>query len=326
MRSEACLILAFVAVTASAQYERRQYDKLATVPPILRRAIRAQPTLRYTGTTTTEYAQGANSGRHQEYVIKDGPWYRIDFPNDSQFAGQVIVENNEVRLHYHPIANEIVQEPPRHGEAWQKVANLANNPKFVLSTASGDFIAGFRTEQLVVSDTSGNVLQRLFIEPGSGVILKRQLFDLVGMEKGSFEFSKIDLSPRIDPQAFVLKRKNAKVIIPRVQLERISKRRGFQLRFLPPASGFLLEGTVAKNFAGIEGLVETYLGGKVRLWIYVLKAPVDPDRLRKNAGKNLHVYSYESNGETIVLMGNVDERTLTRFGSMIGTGTSPLGH
>ncbi len=325
-----CIVLAVLASTGPAQVRRfggmRPIRRFQNVLPILLRAIKAQPSLRYTGTYTTEFKQGANRVRHQEIITRDGVWYRIDFPNDSQFAGQVIVENQTTRLHYYPITNEIMQQPPRHGEAWERVANLANNKKFVLRSAPGEMIAGYRTEQLEVSDIQGNLVQRLFIEPGSGVIMKRQLFDLVGTQIGFFEFSQIDMNAKVDASTFVIKRKNAKIVTPMLQLERIAKRRGFPFRYLPPSSGFLLEGSSFRNFAGVEGLVETYLNGKVRLWIYLLKAPIDPERLRNAGGKNLHVYSFEAGGETTVLMGNVDDPALIRFASMMTVGTSAIGH
>jgi len=309
---------------ASAQLNRppRDFPRYrGDVPILLIRAIRAQPFLRYTGTYTVEFRQGPTPSRHQEFITRDGQQYRIDFPNDSQFAGQVIVEDKTVRLHYHPIPNEIVQQPPRHGEAWEKVANLATDPKFRLSTSPGELIAGFKTEQLVVSDRFGNVLQRLFIEPGSGVIMKRQIFDLVGTPVGFFEFSQIDLSPKIDPASFVIKRKNATLITPFAQLQRISKRQGFQLRVLAAGSGFQLESVNPRKFAGVAGIVQTYVNGKIRLWIYELKAPVDPTRLRQQAGKNEHFFSFQNNGETVVLIGNIPERTLERFGTMMSPGT-----
>ncbi len=313
-------------IQAQGLFKQRAKRRLAGAPALLVRAIRAQPTLRYTGTYTTEFRQGSNTVRHQEFITRDGIWYRIEFPNDSQFAGQVIVENKDVRLHYHPVTNEIMQQPPRHGEAWEKVANLANNKKFVLTVAPGEMIAGLHTEQLEVSDFDGNIVQRLFIEPESGVILKRLLFDKVGTQIGFLEFNQINLSPVIDPSMFQIRRKNAKIVTPLIQLERIAKRRGFVVRYLPPLTGYSLEGSSYRNFAGVDGLVETYVNGQDRLWLYVLKAPLNPERLRANAGKNLHVHSIDLTGESIVLMGTLDEKTLTRFSSMLVAGTSPLRH
>ena len=295
------------------------------VPMMLVRAIQAQPRLRYTGTYTVEFKQGPTPLRHVEYITRDAGRYRIDFPSNSQFAGQVIIEDQNIRQHYRPNVNEIIQQPPRHGEAWEKVANLATDPHYQLTTAPGSNIAGFKTDQLVVMDKSGNVLQRLFIEPNSGVIMKRQIFDAVGTPAGYFEFTSIDLDPKIDPSIFVIKRKNAKIITPIMQLQRLCTRRGFNLRYLPPGSGFQLEGANPRNFAGIEGLVQTYLNGKARLWIYQLKAPLDPERLRQQAGKNQQFFSFQSLGETIVLIGNVPERKLERFATQMTGGTQTPG-
>lgn len=295
------------------------------VPLMLVRAIQAQPTLRYTGTYTVEFKQGPTPLRHEEYITRDGGRYRIDFPSNSQFAGQVIVEDQNVRLHYRPNVNEIIQQPPRHGEAWEKVANIAVDPKFKLTTAPGTVIAGYKTDQLVVMDQSGNTIQRLFIEPGSGVIMKRQIFDAVGTPAGYFEFTSIDLDPKIDPAMFVIKRKNAKIITPFMQLQRLCTRRGFSVRFLPSGSGFQLEGVNPRNFAGTEGLVQTYLNGKLRIWIYQLKAPLDPERLRQQAGKNQQFFSFQSGGETVVLIGNIPEKNLERFAAMMTPGTQTPG-
>ncbi len=290
---------------------------------MLFRAIRAQPTLKYTGTYIVEFRQSSPPVRHQELITRDGSQYRIDFPTDSQFAGQVIVEDSHVRLHYHPIANEIIQQPPRHGESWEKVANLATDPKFHLSTAEGQVVAGLKTEQLVVSDKFGNIIQRLFIEPNSGVILKRQIFDLVGTQAGFFEFTQIDLAPKIDPTAFVIKRKNAAVITPETQLQRVCKRQGFVYRVINPSSGFLLESAIGRKFAGIQGIVETYVNGRIRLWVYILKSPVDPMRLRQQARKSEHFYSWHSGEETIVLIGNLPEKSLENLAGAMSVGTPP---
>jgi len=314
-----CLALALAASAQNGGGGLRRFR--GDVPVMLIRAIRAQPNLRFTGTYTVEFRQGGTMTRHQEIITRDGPRYRIDFPADSPFAGQIIIEDQTVRLHYHPKLNEIMQQPPRHGEAWEKVANLATDPKFRLSTAPGEVIAGNRTDQLIVADQTGNVVQRLFIEPGSGAVLKRQIFDK-GAPVGYFEFNQIDLSPRIDPTLFdTLKNKGATLITPLKQLETISKRRGFTYRYLAPASGFQLESSTFKKFADIDGLVQTYLNGKVRLWIYQLKAPVDPARLRQQAGKNMHFFAWQSSGETTVIMGNLPERDLERFVNMMTSGT-----
>jgi hypothetical protein len=287
---------------------------------MLIRAIRAQPHLKYTGTYTVEFRQGPTL-RHQEYITRDGPRYRIDFPADSQFAGQVIVEDQTIRLHYRPGKNEIIQQPPRHGEAWEKIRNLAVDPRYRLTTGPGEQIAGLKTDQLVVSDKFGNVLQRLFIAADSGVIMKRQIFDLVGAPVGFFEFTQIDLSPVIDPSVFTIKRKDAALITPFVELQRVSRRQKMALRLLAPSTGFQLENASARNFAGVPGIVQTYLNGKTRLWVYELKAPVDPGRLRQQSRKNEHFFSFRSGGETIVLLGNMPERILERFAMSMTSGT-----
>lgn len=292
------------------------------VPGDLIRAIRAQPRLRYTGVYTVEFGQGPKSKRHVEYITKDGPRYRIEFPPNSPFAGQIVVEDPNVRLHYRPLRNVIVQQPPRHGEAWEKVANLATDQRFHINTEPGGVIAGMKTDQLVVSDKFGNVLQRLFIEPNSGLIMKRQILDQAGKPLGYFEFTQVDLNADIDPAAFTIPQGTAKIVTPLDTLERISRKFGFTVRLLPSTTGFQLESAGAKKFAGIQGIVQTYLNKRVRLWVYELKAPIDPVRLRQQARKNQHFYSWHSNGETVILIGNISDRILERIATMMNSGTS----
>ncbi len=316
------LLAASVPAHPQGPLGRRMQRFRSDVPLILIRAIQAQPTIRYTGTYTVEFRQVQPPVRHQEYITRDGGRYRIDFPTDSKFSGQVIIEDETVRLYYHPNTNEILQLPPRHGEAWDKVAVLAVDPKIRLSVTAGEQIAGHKTDQVVVSDLSGNVVQRLFIEPGSGIIMKRQLFDMVGSPAGYFEFSSIDLNPKIDPSIFKIQRKDAKLITPLMQLQRVCQRRGFSYRFLTTGTGFQLEGVNGRKFAGIEGLVQTYLNGKVRLSVYQLKAPIDPDRLKQQAGPNQKFFSFQSAGETIVLIGNMPEKNLEHLGALLLPGTA----
>src|SRR6185312_16471852 len=129
-----------------------------------------------------------------------------------------------------------------------------------------------------------------------------------------------------DPSVFVIKRNGVRFVTPETQLARVCRRRGFTVHALPPRSGFSLESAVYKDFVGIDGIVQVYLGQEKRLWLYVLKAPIDPAELRKGAGKNVHFYSFELSGETIVLLGNFPDDTLRRLAPMVSGGTQPLGH
>jgi hypothetical protein len=152
--------------------------------------------------------------------------------------------------------------------------------------------------------------------------MKREIFDLVGTPAGYFEFSSIDFNPKIDPAAFKIQRKNAKLITPLMQLQRVCQRRGFTYRFLSAGSGFQLESANGRKFASIEGLVQTYLSGRMRLWVYQLKAPLDPERLRQKAGPNQKYFSFQSAGETVVLIGNIPEKTLEHLATMLTPGTA----
>ena len=199
--------------------------------------------------------------------------------------------------------------------------------KPTLTTAPGQVVAGLRTEQVVMSDKDGNVLQRIYIEPESGLILKRTLFDQVGTPVGGSEFVEVDLDPRIDQSVFRIVRKGAKVLTPAALLERLAKSTGFAAVALPTSSGFRLEGSFVRKVAGTDVLFETY-GSKSgsRLTLFQLKTAISPDRLNDFARRdNLKSVTWQALGNTFVLVGNVDEATLLKIARPISGGTARAG-
>ena len=119
--------------------------------------------------------------------------------------GLIIVEDKAERRHYFPDKNEIRISGARREDSLDRLMGLfkkrGGQPKFVESP--GEAIAGNRTTLVSVSDARGNVIQKLFIEPKSGVVLKRELFDPTGTPMGSFTFTKVDLNPKFDDRIFL---------------------------------------------------------------------------------------------------------------------------
>ncbi|AIE86954.1 LolA family protein [Fimbriimonas ginsengisoli] len=293
-------------------------------PPILRKAISASENLRYIGTRTVEFRRNGDTKQHTETITREGRRLRIDFPEGSPLAGQVIVENGFERRHYFPEKNEIHVSPPRREEVLGRLGRMmSHGNRFSFVVAAGQPVAGIRTEQVVVSDRAGNVLQRLYIDPESGLILKRSLFDPVGTPVGGFEYTRIDLDPRIDPRVFRLFRRGATFVTPFNLLERLAREHGFPAIALPASSMFRLEGSQVHKIEGNEVLIQNYASRDgVHLTLFQLKTNVSPDKMREFARKqNLHSLSWYAQGNTFVLIGNVDEATLNRIARPLMGGT-----
>ncbi|MEZ0324780.1 MAG: sigma-E factor regulatory protein RseB domain-containing protein [Fimbriimonas sp.] len=304
---------------ALSQVTAEQAD---TTPPVLKRALLAGPKLRYVGTRVIEFRRQGQPVRYTEIVTRDGPNTRIEFPSGSMYEGQIIVETSKERRHFFPDKNEIRVMAPRREEALHRLARLANSGgKFVISAAEGSGIAGVRTSQVVVKDQAGNVVQRLYIEPRSGLLVKRQMFDPVGTQMGLYEFTRLKMNPKIDPLLFRLERKGAKVIYPIDTLREVAASKGFRPAFLRTTSGYALHFSRMVQPDGNDVLMEFYGSPKGRVSLYQTKAGLDPEKLAKFGRGQVNVYTWKQNGYTLALVGNQDRETLRKLAASIAFGT-----
>jgi outer membrane lipoprotein-sorting protein len=308
---------------------KAEQSDLDNAPPILRKALLASPHLSYVGTRLVEFRHNGVAERHSEIITRRGDMVRIDFPDDSPQAGQVIVENREERRHYYPDKNEIQILPPRHEEALQRLGRIVGKGDRKFGLSSGGFlqVANIRTEQVVVSDKDGNVVQRIYIDPQTGLILKRAFFDEVGTSAGGFEFTRIEYSPHIDPSVFWIRRKGARIVTPAELLDRLARANGFTPVTLPWSSGFRLEGSNIRKIEGEPVLMQTYEGRQGRhLSLFQLKRSVSPDRLRKYAARQgFQFVSWRTDGNTLVLMGSIPSADLLSIAGPMSGGTASAG-
>ena len=248
--------------------------------------------------------------------MRDGPRVRIEFPRDGVYAGQVVVEDASQRRHFLPRTNEVRVLPPRREEGLQRLRGLVRSGR--VSTEPGDRIAGLATVELVVRDADANVLQRLAIEPKSGMVLSRRVYDATGVQVGGFMFTQVDLDPEpFDPALFRIERKGVKTTTPEDTLRRLAKRGGYGTALLPESTGFRLDAAKLAKLAGGQVLVQTYVGPGGRLSLYQLRAAVSPERLRRQGGRKLNALSWTEGGVTFVLLGPQPDATLARLKSSL---------
>ena len=287
------------------------------LPPVVKRALTAAGTLRYTGRRIVTVLRDGQPDRHEEIVMRDGPRMRIEFPSEGAYAGQVIVEDPSERRHFLPESNEVRVLPTRREEGLQRLRALVRTGG--VTTSPGDRIAGLPTVEVFVRDAAGNPIQRLSIEPESGMVLRRRVYDATGVEVGGFVFTRIDLSPgAFDPAIFRIERKGVTTTTPLDALRRLARKSGYAAVSLPESTGFRLEGVRVARLPEGDVLVQTYLGTGGRLSLYQLRAAVSPDRLRRQGARRLNALSWAEGGATFVLLGPQDDATLARLRKSLG--------
>lgn len=295
---------------ASAQQPGPRALKLAPrLPAVLKTALRAVGKTKYAGTRIVEARAGANGQRHVERVLVDGYRTRIEFPEASPLHGEIIVETAKERRQFLPSRNEIRVMPPRREEALARIAQLGKR-RLSFKEAAGGKVAGLDTQRVDVADPNGRVLQSLWIEPKSGIILKREINDRTGKRNAYFEFTQIDLTPQIKASDFALTVKGAQIVTPQRNLERVAKRGGFLGPHLPNDSEYQLEAARIQKIAGMDVLVQQYVGHGRRITLYELRADIDPNRLGRLAPANIHTTAWRRGGSSFALVGDVAQAEL----------------
>lgn len=310
-----CLALLSAGAGAQSRSQKLSEEELKKLPAVVQLALRNFSKLRYSGTRIVEFRQGPERKRHTEWVLRDGSRARTEFPEGSAFAGQIIVENRGERRHFFPDRNEIHVMPARRDEAFFRLFAMlggrgSSTPK--ITAGDPDSIAGHRAIQVDVSDTAGNVIQKLWIHATNGLVMKREIFDRVGTRIGLFEFTSIDFSPRISRDEFEIKRRGAQIVTPRDRLRAEAQKAGLQPLALSRGSGWSLEHVRVIRPAGEPILVQTYIGKHTPVTLFQLKSEVDQQRLDR-LGRGLSIHHWRQDGVTLVLVGDLPAESLRQL-------------
>ena len=290
---------------------------LENVPPVLRLALRMLPKLRYAGTRIVELMEGPNRQSHTEYVLRDGPRVRLRFPSQSPFAGQVIVENGRQRKHYLPGKNEIHVGSAKREEAFGRLVNMLRQGKLAFATEPGGQIAGQNTVLVTVREGK-NVIQKMWIDNTTGMLLRRDLFDPVGARVGSYEFTEIDYTPVIKRGDFELVHEGAKIVTPTDEAKEIAQRAGLTFVVIPESEGFVLDSTRVFRAERIQVMQQSYNKPGAGLSLFQAKGAVELPIARRAAKGGMKAVTWTMGGNTFTLMGNLGEAELNRIARLLG--------
>lgn len=271
--------------------------------PLLRKAMMAQKTLRYTGVRTLILRTGVEEQVSTESIWFDRGRMRIEYSGKSPNAGQVVVVADGKRFHYFPEANEIQVRKSRGEELFRLGELMRPGQKPAFSDTVGAKIAGRQTRLFQAADPRGNVMAKLWIDPETGMILKREMFDPTGRRVGAMEFTDFNLKTSFAPDDFRIIRKGAKIVTIEQSFEQTAKKLGLPNLQIPESTGFSLE--MVRKVRLPEGkfaLSAAYSRqGRSRVTLFILPENVDEKRLSLAKGGRLNS-AMKQVGEVRVLL------------------------
>lgn len=295
-------------------------DSRKPVPEVVLKALAAARTLKYSGTRTVAFREGSQMRTHVEHVLKDGPRSRIWFPPGSPNHGSVIVENGPKRFQYLPNPGRVIETPARSDDALKRLAaTVRNASRFRVRAAKGGLVAGMPTQRADILDRSGGKVQSLWIEPGSGMVLKRELYDKAGNIVGSYEFTSVNFNPEIRRGDFEINR-NARQVRLQELLAELCERHGFEPMILAEGQGYKLRAVRVLNpTSKMPVLMQSYFGPSGVLTLFQVNGEINPNRLSRLAGGRASAHSWKARGKTLVLIGEADQAELAKLSGFVGT-------
>jgi hypothetical protein len=290
------------------------------LPPELKEIFSKAKTLRFSGTRTVTFVRAGRVDSHNEYVTKDGSNLRIEFAAGSPFAGQIIVETASERKHYFPDKNEIHEFPSfgkKQFEGFRMNFRGPRTGKTNFGSSNGGVIAGLKCTKYQLSDSQNNPMVQIFVEPRSGMMVKRVMFDPTGNIAGSYEFVSLTLDPKIQQGSFKIVRKGAVVIRPIDDLRRQCKELGIPTMLLAKKSGYQLENVYVRDIKGSKVVVQSYGKEDSRITVFLTRSQLNATDLKRYNRGELTSYVRTLNGLTLVIMGDQTEDQLRNLSNQM---------
>jgi sigma-E factor negative regulatory protein RseB len=234
------------------------------VTALLRKADTADQRVAYIGTKVVRYSAGAGQLPAENEVKL---WHtppnktRLEVLSPANIAGLLTLEVGERRFHYHPWRKRWVPMPRPYKPPLEML--LRN---YTVREAGTESIAGRSARVLQIrSRHPGNSQKNIWIDRGTGVVLRTEILDEAGHCVSWWQFREIEFPPAVPASLFsvpVDAAAPAPGADPRaVELQRIEKPSFFvlELRSLPP--GYTEVRRSAYRSRGADSVVIRYTDG-----------------------------------------------------------------
>jgi hypothetical protein len=243
------------------------------------------------------------------------------FPERSPYAGQIIVERGRDRLHYFPETGEIQRSAARGEAAYNRLATMVRDGRYVTTVREDGFVAGVHTQVVTVAEAAGGVVQRLWIDPSSGMILRRVLYDSSGRNVGFFEYKAIEFNPAVKASDFTVNLKGARYVQLRDKVAEEARGAGLPAYEIAANRGYEL--TAVRVLGGRSRhptLVQTYRGTEGSVSLFQTTGPINARLLAKLAGDRYQTYTWRQDGSNFALVGDPGVAELQRIAGLVGRG------
>ncbi len=316
-------LVGFIAISSFSVAQRGPSDwPLWGDHPLLKKCIDALPKLRYAGIRRVTVQDGRDNKSYTERILRDGLNVRIEFPNDSPYAGQITIDTPEKRLQYLPGPNEIRQLGIRRSDWGRRPGGEGRPPrqapKITYSVKSGQRIAGRKTTLLEMKIGDEQRLgQRLWIDQSKAMVLKREIYGGRGESLGGFEFTSIKYDVRIPSNAFEINRPGAKLITPIIELKRLATEIGVNPLRINDKS-FELTSSRKFQIEKVNIIRQSYWSKDGRISLFLSKSPIKNEWLKGPDADRFSVITGTRGSTYWVLMGEVKSEILKRLSTSLG--------
>lgn len=285
------------------------------VPEIVRFMMKSLPTWKFSGTRVVEVRNGASRTQDREHILRDGAKSRTFFPRDSSRFGEIIVETSTERKVFDLKKNTIFITRGQGVGVDRLNMLMRRGGKFTDEKA--ERIAERDTRIVAVGDDRGRVQQRIWIDTKTGVILKRELYDMAGARESFYEYKSIDFSPSFAPGDFTLNVPGAKIMTAYDVAKEHGTTLGFTPAFLPKDKYPLDTARIVRSPAGtFLHLTFATEDGVVSLFQAKGKLPID--RIPSGKGNRFSVVAWVANNSSYALIGRGNQEKLERLARLLG--------
>lgn len=282
-------------------------------PPEIARYLQLQSRVNAAGIRNVTLMVDGQMRTFRERVLKQGLNTRIEFA-DGPNAGSYTVEAAGRRFFVNPARREARTMAPM-GASFAPASLLSRiqSREARWQQSTGGDIAGAKTVRWDVFDSQNRVMQRFWVEPNRGLILKRQIFDERGNIVGGFEFEAVKFDVEVAMNEFAVPN-NYRIVRPLDELKAACQRAALTPVILDPNLGYNLDAIRVLSAARGSGIVmSVYADETTQLSLYIMKQPLNAERLRRLAGQRLKFYSWQQGGQYLTLIGALPEEELARL-------------
>lgn len=289
---------------------------------VLQRVIQSERTLKMEGQRTTKI--GKEPGL-VENVYRSGRRLRVEYTAPASHKGEILIDCGMKAWFYQPSRGNWIEINSPRSRQHQEIMRNLRFEKWRVFIAGRAKIAGREADIIEFKDTAGRLVERMWVDLTSGLVLKREHYDSNGKLAGSSEFQRVNFNSNSPESLFAPP--VAKLDFIFRQIEALKKAAPFQIN--EPASSALPSGIVFQE--GRIGSINDkafvamhYAGGghRITLMQSLGVTSLFPHKPMQGYGRmrgrgRMNTYFWKSDDRTYGLIGDLSEDDLKKIADTV---------